>query len=418
MNKTIFWISNRLRLSGSSGENHSAGAVIAVIGVALAVMVMEITLCVVAGFKSEIESKIIGFDSQISIGAPYDYTTGYQDRFVTLSDDIRNIIKEESAETSPSLSVSLPAMLKTDDNFAGVIFVAHDSAHDSTFELANIVAGALPDYSDGENELRIVISRVTARDMNLEVGDRVFAYFFADESIKARRVTVAAIYESNLSEYDKSVTYSSLPLLQGVLGVDSITGTHIEINGFGIDEIDGRGTSLQLRFAEAMQSGELERLYPVTTVLQTGAIYFNWLALLDTNVVVIFILMLAVALFTLISSLFLIVLDRIPTIGILRSLGASGKWLTGLFLNLGMRLAIYGIIAGNIFGIGLCVLQSVTGVVKLDPTMYYLNEVPIKIEIIPLIILNIAILIIAVAVLYLPSRSASSMDPTRNLRFE
>lgn len=418
MKKTIFWISNRLRLSGSSGENHSAGAVIAVIGVALAVMVMEITLCVVAGFKTEIESKIIGFDSQVSIDSPYDYETGIQEQYITLSDDIRDIIKAESLDSKPSLSISLPAMLKTDDNFAGIIFVAHDSVHDPNFEINNIIAGALPDYSDPENELEIVVSRVTANNLNLGVGDRVFAYFFADESIKTRRVTVTGIYESNLSEYDMAVAYSSLSLLQGVMGVGSNTGTHVEISGFDLDEINDRGTSLQLRFAEAMQSGQLDRLYPVTTVLQTGAIYFNWLALLDTNVIVIFILMLAVALFTLISSLFLIVLDRIPTIGLLRSLGASGKWLTRLFLNLGLRLAVYGILVGNIFGIGLCALQSSTGIIKLDPTMYYLNKVPVKFEFLPLLILNISILIIAAAVLYLPSRSASAMDPTKNLRFE
>ena len=166
------------------------------------------------------------------------------------------------------------------------------------------------------------------------------------------------------------------------------------------------------------QDGQPDLYYPVTTILQTGAIYFNWLSLLDTNVVVIFILMLCVALFTLVSSLYLIVLDRIPTIGILKSIGASRGWLSYLFVNMGMKLALLGLVAGNVIGLGLCMLQLHTGLMKLDAEMYYLSQVPVKLEFWPMLLLNVAMLLISWLILFVPSRSAAKIDATESMRYE
>ena len=417
MNKNIFWISGKLRLTGATGENTSIGSVIAVIGVALAVMVMELTLCIVSGFKEEIQNKIVGFDAQITIGRPYDYSTGEQEEFITKTKELDNILGN-NGDNNVSLSISLPAMLKTDDNFAGVIFIAHDKFHETDFEEGNIINGTFPDYGSVESENEIVISKSIADELSLSIDEKCFVYFFADSALKSRKVEIAGIYESNLTEYDKAIVYSSMPFLQKVMAVDSLTGTHLEIAGYKIDDISDKALILQNTLMDNVQKGTIEKLYPVTTVLQSGAIYFNWLALLDTNVIVIFILMTAVAIFTLVSSLFLIVLDRIPTIGVMKSLGADNAFVSGIFLNLGFRLAIRGLIIGNVLGLGVCLLQNFTGMFSLDPQMYYLTKVPVKIEILPLIILNISILLISLMILYIPAKSASKIDPTKSMRYE
>ncbi|MDE6367971.1 MAG: FtsX-like permease family protein [Muribaculaceae bacterium] len=417
MSVTI-WISKRLRLSGSSGEKRSAGAVIAVVGVALAVMVMEITLAVVAGFKSEISRKIMGFDAQITIGRPYDYDSGLQAESLTVTPALNRVIANGLRPgTTMSLALQLPAMIKTDTDFSGVVFIGHDKEHDYTFEQDNIIEGAYPqEVNDGTSE--IVISKHTANQLQLNLKDKVYIYFFVDGSLKTRRATIGGIYDSNLSEYDKMVAYASMNFLQSVMGTDSITGTQLEFTGIDIADIDTYAVELQQALGEAMQTGELDAFYPVTTVLQSGAIYFNWLSLLDTNVVVIFVLMLCVALFTLVSSLYLIILDRIPTIGLLKSMGASRKWLVRLFVSLGMRLALIGIIIGNFIGVGVCFIQMITGFAKLNPEMYYLSEVPIKIDILPFVALNIGVIVVAYLILFIPARSAAKIDPTESIRFE
>lgn len=413
----VFWVARRLRLAGSSGEKHSAGASIAVAGVALSVVVMEITLAVVVGFKSEITRKITGFDSQITIERPYDYTSGLQSDCISIA-QISDRLPWITTDDKASLSVRLPAMIKTDNDFAGMIFAAHDQAHDFSFEKSNIVDGAFPDYTAADSENYIVISRHTAKALNMGVGDKVYLYFFIGNSLKTRRGQIAGIYESYLAEYDKAIAYASMPMLQKVAGIDSVSGTHIELSGYALDEIASRGHETDYNLNYNPQDGQPDLYYPVTTILQTGAIYFNWLSLLDTNVVVIFILMLCVALFTLVSSLYIIVLDRIPTIGILKSIGASRGWLSYLFVNMGMKLALLGLVAGNVIGLGLCMLQLHTGLMKLDAEMYYLSQVPVKLEFWPMLLLNVAMLLISWLILFVPSRSAAKIDATESMRYE
>ena len=415
----VFWIARRLRITGTSGDKHSAGAVIAVAGVALAVMVMEITLFVVSGFKSEITRKITGFDSQITIERPYDYASGLQKEYISLSPEIMSSVPDINAEgVKASLSMQLPGMIKTDSDFAGTIFIGRDSKHDVTFERGNIIDGVFPDYSDEAKQNDIVISGITANALGLSPGDKVFVYFFIDNSLKTRKVSIAGIYESYLSEYDKAIVYASMDFLQKVAGIDQSSGTHLELSGYDPEMIEAKGKEIEYELNYSSADGQLNKYYPVTTIMQTGAMYFNWLSLLDTNVIVIFVLMLCVALFTLVSSLYLIVLDRIPTIGIMKSIGASKNWLSQLFVNIGMKLAVTGIIIGNAAGLGICILQQHTGFIGLDPEMYYLSQVPVKMEVLPMIFLNLGMLLLSWLILYIPSRSAARIDATESMRYE
>ena len=415
----VFWIARRLRITGTSGDKHSAGAVIAVAGVALAVMVMEITLAVVSGFKSEITRKITGFDSQITIERPYDYASGLQKEYISLSPEIMSSVPDINAEgVKASLSMQLPGMIKTDSDFAGTIFIGRDSKHDVTFERGNIIDGVFPDYSDEAKQNDIVISGITANALGLSPGDKVFVYFFIDNSLKTRKVSIAGIYESYLSEYDKAIVYASMDFLQKVAGIDQSSGTHLELSGYDPEMIEAKGKEIEYELNYSSADGQLNKYYPVTTIMQTGAMYFNWLSLLDTNVIVIFVLMLCVALFTLVSSLYLIVLDRIPTIGIMKSIGASKNWLSQLFVNIGMKLAVTGIIIGNAAGLGICILQQHTGFIGLDPEMYYLSQVPVKMEVLPMIFLNLGMLLLSWLILYIPSRSAAKIDATESMRYE
>ena len=415
----VFWIARRLRITGTSGDKHSAGAVIAVAGVALAVMVMEITLAVVSGFKSEITRKITGFDSQITIERPYDYASGLQKEYISLSPEIMSSVPDINAEgVKASLSMQLPGMIKTDSDFAGTIFIGRDSKHDVTFERGNIIDGVFPDYSDEAKQNDIVISGITANALGLSPGDKVFVYFFIDNSLKTRKVSIAGIYESYLSEYDKAIVYASMDFLQKVAGIDQSSGTHLELSGYDPEMIEAKGKEIEYELNYSSADGQLNKYYPVTTIMQTGAMYFNWLSLLDTNVIVIFVLMLCVALFTLVSSLYLIVLDRIPTIGIMKSIGASKNWLSQLFVNIGMKLAVTGIIIGNAAGLGICILQQHTGFIGLDPEMYYLSQVPVKMEVLPMIFLNSGMLLLSWLILYIPSRSAARIDATESMRYE
>ncbi len=412
---THLWISRRLRL-GTDGT--AAGTVIAVAGVALALAVMELTLGIVVGFKDEIKRKLMGFDAQISIEAPYDPYTRTQESTLTPSPELMEIIAEAAPDAESRLVLRLPGILKTDSDFEGIVFIGQSPQSDFAFERGNIVEGEWPDYSSDSCRNDIVISRATASALGLGVGDKVYSTYIIDESVKMRRNTVAAIFQADFGEYDRTVAYASLAALQSIAGLGSDEGNRLDLRGLQQVDIAATASKIESAMMSAMSTGRTDVYYPVQTIEQTGAIYFNWLALLDTNVAVIFCLMLCVASFTLVSSLFILVLDNVPAIGILRSVGASRSLIRSIFVDLGMRIVLRGMIIGNVLGLGLLLIQKYTHIVPLDPEAYYLNCVPVEIRPWGFIALNVGLAVASWLVLWIPARTASSVDPAKTINFE
>lgn len=416
--KVAYWISKRLRISRGAPASTSTGVVIAIAGVALALVVMELSLAVAAGFKNEIRRKIAGFDATVSVLPPVNYATAIEEPTLHASDTLMNVVHDAVPNGRLSLVVSRQAILKTDDDFNAVKCIAHDTAHDDSFERGNMVDGVWPAFADESSRDSIVLSQTLANRLELATGDKTYLYFFIDGEVKARRVFVSGLYRSNFAEYDNYVVYASLPMLQRLGGSDTLAATSISVEGIQIDDAQLVSSQLSNRLVEALSTGELTRLYRTSDIASTGALYLNWLDLLDTNVVVIFALMLCVAAFTLISSLFIIILDRVTTIGILRSLGASKSMVSSIFINIAMKLVGVGMLIGNILGIGLIVVQSTTHAIPLDPEMYYLSYVPVEFNWLWFVLLNIGVAVGAWLILILPARLAARIDPASSMRYE
>jgi len=257
-----------------------------------------------------------------------------------------------------------------------------------------------------------------AEKLGIDTGDKLFLYFFVDNSPKVRRVYVSGLYLSNFDEYDNSVIYTSLGLMRGLGNSGDLSATSISVENVKKEDIATATEQLQLALLDAYRSGELLDVYPVDNIINSGAIFFNWLDLLDTNVVVIFILMVCVATFTLISSLFIIILDRVPTIGVLRALGASRDQICRIFINLSLRLVGIGMIIGNALAFGIIAIQNTTHLMPLNPQMYYLSHVPFEISWTTALTLNAGVAAGAWLILILPARLAARIDPAATMRYE
>ena len=412
-----YWFSNRLRLRRGAPASTATGVVIAVAGVALALMVMELSLAVTSGFKHEIERKMLGFDSPVAVLPAYDYNTGTSDTELRVTDSLSTVIASVLPAAKQVAVFTRHAILKTDDDFMAVQCRSYGPGHDDSFERSNIVDGHWPDFNAPAEADSIVISAPMASKLNLGVGDRTFMYFFAGDAPKVRRAFISGIYRSNFGEYDKSIIYAPIDMMRR-LGSDSIAATSLALEGIAKDAVAHDADRLQDALLAAYRSGHLSHAYPVTDILTSGAVFFNWLDLLDTNVVVIFILMIAVAAFTLISSLFIIILDRVPTIGILRSLGTSKAAVSRVFVFVALRLVGLGMIIGNVLSIGIILLQRATHVLHLDPDMYYLDFVPLELNWVTIALLNAGTAAGAWLILILPARLASRVDPASAMRYE
>lgn len=411
-----FWFSKKLKLNaGGSGAN-ATGIAIAIAGVALALIIMECTIAIVGGFKQQITDKIMGFEGQISVLPAFDYSTSQSDLTLEASDTLINFITREMPNAKVVMKFNQPGILKTPNDFAGVYFIGYGSNYDYTFEQANLIEGKLPDFQDSDKE--ICLSSALSEKLGLTIGDKVDACFFVDNAIKSRRYEVAGIYNTGFSDYDDTIIFAPIASLQRVANADSLACTSLSLYGIHQDDIEPDAESLQLKLIDKYRSGEWSELYPVDNVKHTGALYFNWLNLLDTNVVVIFILMSCVAAFTLISSIFILILDHIPTIGLLKALGASNAKIRNIFNFLAMKIVGWGVLIGNIIGIGLLLIQYKWKVLSLNPEMYYLPSVPIALDWWWIILLNICLIFLAWCLLIIPSRSSAKINPSETLNFE
>lgn len=405
------WISNRLRTSGGSSK---AAVVIAVAGVALSLAVMEISLAVSLGFKDGIRAKLMGFDAEVTIEAPIGNEALGKSKYITVTstlDSVVSAVLPKGAEKR--LSLRQPGMLKTEDNFQGVVYVGQQPDADFTFERSCITEGEWPDYTLDTCVNDIVMSRTLATSLGLALGDKVFSTYIIDGSVKLRRHRIAAIYTSNFGEYDKTIVYASLSGLQGVAGVDSLTGTRLDVRNIPEADIEIVADRTQKALIGAAASRTLDEYYPVDNIRRSGALYFNWLSLLDTNVAVILAMMFVVAAFTLVSSLYILILDKVRMIGVLRALGASQRLIQRVFVGLGMRLLLVGMLLGNILGTCLLLVQKYTHVVPLDPDMYYLSYVPVEIPVVGFVLLNAVVLVAALLTTSIPARMASQTDPAQ-----
>lgn len=420
MNTSLF-IAQRLRLKGKTRSNSSSSGIIAVSGVAIAIIVMVITLTVVLGFKHQIRDKVSGFESQITINPATDYTTGVTGSSITLNDTLQQLIASavgNGDNVTTSIVVRQPGIMKTNDNFAGLIFKGISPNADLSFIASNLVEGQLPDFASDSCKNMIVISQATAKSLNLKIGDGINSYFFTENNIRARKFKISGIYNSNFGEYDNLIAFAPLSTLQRLAVLDSTSGTSIEISGISNDDVANKSAALQSAINQAVYSQKSDKIYRVDNVLHSGAMYFNWLDLLDTNVVVILILMGCVAGFTLISCLFIIILERVKTIGLLKALGATNAQVRQIFIHIAQRLVLRGMIIGNILSLAFVFIQDKFHLIPLDPEAYYLSYVPVEINWWHIIALNAGVIVISSLVLILPSQLAATISPAQTMRYE
>lgn len=405
------YIAIRLGL-GSEGRKSSPAIKVSIAAVALSVAVMLAAIAVVKGFKREIRDKVIGFNSHITV---YNVPGQDEENVLTLTPTLSKVLEETPGVTDYSLEISIPAILKTPTDFKGIYLRSLNGAGTRDFITDNLEEGSIPDFSKNDSELKIVISRIAARELGLKTGDRIDTYFIADD-VRVRRMEVAGIYNSHFDSYDKVICYGSMPLIQKLAGIPGTQGTSIQVQTDNFSHVEQITEILRERLDTASGSGLLNRFYRVDNAPNQGAGYFQWLSLLDMNVVVILTLMTLVAVATLISGMLILILDKKRTIGIVRALGASVSCVRNVFVLLALKVALWGMAIGNVLMLGLLWLQKEYHLLPLDAEAYYIDFVPVEINVADVLLLNVGVLAVVWFSLVVPSKFAAKISPSEIIR--
>lgn len=413
---TELFIARRLRLnSKDKGVNSSPSHAIATLGVSLSIFIMILSLAIVGGFKSEIANKIYSLDSHIRV---YNAALGLDDNIYTIhTDDVMPVIRSTFADdvvANMSLIADQSAIIKTADDFKGIVFKGVDGNYDWSYIGSTLVSGRLPDRAKPEE---VLISNSVAKKLRIGVGDKIYTYF-CNQKIKVRRVVVTGIFNTDFDDFDSNYLLGSLTLLQGVNGWSENTGNYVGINVKDTAQIPALSYLLFSKLAASAYNTDNRTVYNVTNTTQTNASFFSWLSLLDMNVIIIICLMAIVSGFTLISVLLMIVLERIKLIGLLKTLGADGSMIRRIFILLTQKLILRSLIIGNVLGIGMALVQKYFHIIKLNPEAYYMPYVPIQIDWVTIALLNVCVFVAAYLTLLGPSHIISSIKPSTTLRYE
>ena len=388
---------------------------IATAGVAIGLAVMIVSVCVVLGFKHTIRDKVVGFSSHITVANHLALQYEQPDP-VCIDDSMLHRLGSVAGVRHVQRYALKQGILKTDEDFLGVTFKGIGQEYDTTFLATNMVEGKLPAFSDEKSSNEILISQLMADKLQVKAGTRIFAYFMGDNNVRTRRFTISGIYRTDLKHFDEALCFTDLRTVVKLNGweKDQTSGAELTVDDFDkIDEVDMEMNDLvdrtEDRYGAVFSSLTIQRSYPNI---------FAWLDLLDLDVWIILALMVAVAGFTMISGLLIIIIERTSMIGTLKSMGARNSTIRHTFLWFAVFIIAKGMAIGNLIGIGLCLLQRWTGLVRLDPETYYVDVVPVEINLPAILVINIATLVISVVVLIAPSFLISHIDPAKSMKYE
>ena len=408
-----FFISNRI--SGESkGSFSSAINRIAVISIGLGLAVLIVAFMVLYGFKNEIKSKIYSFSGHLVI-SKYTLSTSFEETSISINDSLIKVLNNyplterfQIYAMKAGLVRSLNKEGKNNADIQGVLFKGVEQRFDTTAFKRHIVSGRFPNFEGGSYSTEVIFSAKIANYLRLNAGDEVIIYFVQDPP-RHRKLQVVGIYETGLEEFDEKIIIGDIDLVRRINSwPDSLAG----------------GIELFINDTDQLEKAEIDLLNALDIDLYVDKVtdkyiqIFDWLNLLDRNVVILLTIILFVAGTSIISILLILIMERTQMIGILKSLGAGNKLIRSIFVWNGIRLIIIGLFWGNVIGISLGGTQAYFKVISLDSATYYMDHVPIEFDAATIISLNFLILFLIGVALFVPVSIISRVKPVEAIKFD
>ena len=414
MNLPLF-LAKRMYKGEETDKNASRPAVlIAMTGIAIGLAVMIITVAIIVGFKQEIRNKIVGFSGHAQVSNLHS-PNSFESLPIMADDDLLSRISEHSQVSHFQRYATKVGMIKTDEAFQGMVLKGVGQEYDLSFLKTFLLAGEMPQFTDSVSSNQVLISKTIADKMQLAVGDKMDTYF-VQENIRARRLTIAGIYQTNFSAFDNQFLITDLHLVNRLNGWEKGQVSGIEVMLHDYDQLGEASYILSDSFYNVTDS--YGQSLCVRNVEQINSHIFGWLEVLDVNIWVILVLMIGISGFTMISGLLIIIIERTSMIGVLKSLGANNTTIRHQFLWFAVFLVGKGMFWGNVVGLGFYAIQHWFHLFPLDPANYYMDCVPVSLSLWHILLLNGGTLLASVLILILPSHLITRIHPATSMRYE
>jgi lipoprotein-releasing system permease protein len=405
MNLPLF-ISRRIAKSGG-GSFSSTIHRIAVISVSMSLAALIVSFFVLFGFKGAIKEKVYNLSGHLTVNK-YALSTSFEESTIVVEPGLIEELTDNPEIERVQKFILKAGLLKTDEEVQGVIIKGVGTDFDTAAFQPQMVGGSFPVYGKEKYSTDVAISLYMAKLLRLEIGDQV-TLFFAQKPPRYRRIKVVGIYTTGMEEFDQRIIFGDIAMLA-------------KINDWGPDRVNGLEVFLEDESRTSEIEDELfETLNVDLNVISAARQYpqiFEWLELLNRNVLILLIIIIVVAALGMISMVLILIMERTRMIGMMKALGAQDSQLRNVFFYSGLDLIVKGLMIGNGVGLLLCWLQYQFKIIPLDVENYYMHFVPISFDWLTLLGLNAMMITLVGLTLFIPVRIVSSVRPVQAIRFD
>jgi lipoprotein-releasing system permease protein len=399
-------------IAGKKYKNSISSPIIkiAITAIALGIIIMLIAVATGAGLQYKIRDKMAGFKGHIQI---VNYDANNSDVSTTAikkNQDFYPIFKNIEGIKNVQIFANKAGILRTKTDFEGIIFKGVSTDYDWSFFKEYLVEGVVPNFNQPRTR-EVLLSQTIINRLQLKLNDTILATFIKTMNSKLpsnKKYIISGIYNTGFLQFDKSMMIGDIREVQKLnkWTEDEVGGFEVLLDDF--DKVEEKGEAIYHSISATLNSKTIVNAYPNV---------FDWIELFDNNVWFIIAIMILIAGINMITSLLVLILERVQMIGVLKALGSNNTSIRKIFLYNATYLILKGLFWGNIIGLSIIFMQHYFKIITLNPETYYVSTMPVYISFTTLLLLNIGTLVLCFLMLIIPSFIITKISPSKSIKF-
>lgn len=399
------------KIAFSKDNKNNLSKVIVYIGrlsVALGIIVSLITISTGLGSKKAIEDRISNFSGDISVKSTRS-NSSYNTSILDTNGLDKKAIKSVPGVAGLQSYAAVSGILRTENNFAGVILKGVGKDFDKSRFEPFMIQGSIPDYKEDGYNNEIILSEKIASDLALKTSDSIVAIFSKeDQKPIYRKFLIKGIYKTDIKLVDDLYIIGDINHVRKVLNMNEKEVGGLDVFLEDTDQIADVFPKIEKYIGYKNYAEKVTEKYPQI---------LDWVNIFNQNISLIITIMLLVVVINIVMVLLILIIERTNSIGLLKTFGATNRQIRSIFINYTLMIMIPGLLAGNIIGIGLLLIQKYTGIIKLDPENYFISTVPVDLNPIYIISVSVGIFIVSGIAMILPSYLISRISPLKAIKY-
>ncbi len=371
--------------------------------VAVGTAIILVAFAILFGFKTTIQDKLTSFSGDARI-SQISANRSLSESPLTRNREWENQIRNRSEIEHIQAHVQRPGIIVGKEGLAGIVVKGIGKDLPAKQLQKNMISGT----TNLAGPQEVILSEALAKQLKVKTNGSLILYFLSAPE-RPRKVKIKGIYETGLEELDKLFILAEIGWVQKMNGwtADSL-GTY-EVYFKDKQNLDAKTNALAKTMPPEWRIQPVTEIYPAL---------FDWMTMLDRNIVIFISLLFIVACFNLIATLWVLIMERVPMVGLLKSMGASASQIRRIFWWNGLFILVRGLLLGNGIAFLFCYLQYTYHLIPLDPASYYMTSVPIEWSATTWGIVNGLTVLLVGFMMSIPTLLITKIEPNEALNFK